>query len=69
MAPITKANSIEATATATDETTLAAITRFRCGTSVNVVRPVRWLHSPVIDKIAMIGSTTVIGNPIALAKV
>ena len=36
---------------------------------MNVVRPLRWLHSPVIDRMAMIGRTTVIGNPIALAKV
>ena len=34
-----------------------------------VVRPVRWLYSLVIDKIAMIGSTTESGMPIAVEKV
>ena len=66
---MTKANTIEATPTATEAMTLAAMTRFRCGTRVNVVRPLRWLHSPVIDRMAIIGRTTVIGKPIALAKV
>ena len=45
------------------------MTRLRCGTSVNVVRPLRWLHSPVIARMAMIGRMTVIGKPIALANV
>jgi hypothetical protein len=36
---------------------------------VNVVSPVRWLHSPVIASTAMIGRTKVIGKPMALAKV
>ena len=36
---------------------------------MNVVSPVRWLHSPVIDRIAMMGSTIVIGKPIAAANV
>ena len=47
---------------------LAAITRPRCGTSVNVVSPLRWLHSLVTDRIATIGRMTVIGKPIAAAK-
>ena len=44
------------------------ITRPRCGTSVNVVRPVRWLHSLVTERIAIIGRMTAIGKPIAAAK-
>ena len=47
---------------------LAAITRPRLGTRVNVVSPLRWLHSLVTERIATIGSTTAIGKPIALAK-
>ena len=34
---------------------LAVITRPRCGTSVNVVSPLRWLHSLVTERIATIG--------------
>ena len=49
--------------------TLAAITRPRHGTSVYVVRPVRWLYSLVTDRIAMIGSTTDSGMPIAVENV
>ena len=45
------------------------ITRPRQGTRVYVVRPVRWLYSPVTDRIAMIGSTTESGMPIAVEKV
>jgi hypothetical protein len=36
---------------------------------VKVVRPLRWLHSPVTDKIATIGMTSVIGMLIADTKV
>ena len=36
---------------------------------MNVVSPLRWLHSLVMDNSATIGRITVIGNPIALAKV
>ncbi len=68
-APITMAKSIEATATVIDEIVLARMTRRRFGTSVNVVRPLRWLHSPVIESRATIGRMMVIGKPIALAKV
>ena len=39
--PTTSANSIDATPTPTDAATLATTIRLRCGTSVNVVRPVR----------------------------
>jgi hypothetical protein len=46
----------------------AARIRRRCGTRVNVVRPVRWLHSLVTDRIAMIGRITAIGSRIALMK-
>ena len=35
---------------------------------MNVVSPLRWLHSLVMDSRATIGRITVIGNPIALAK-
>ena len=45
------------------------MTRPRCGTRVNVVSPLRWLHSLVTDRIAMIGRITAIGKPIAAAKV
>ncbi len=45
-------------------TTLAAMTWPRCGTSVNVISPVRWLHSLVTDRIAMTGSSSAIGKPI-----
>ena len=48
---------------------LAAITRPRCGTRVKVVSPLRWLHSLVTERIAIIGRITVIGKPIAAAKV
>ena len=47
---------------------LAASTRLRFGTSVNVVRPLRWLHSEVTERIAMIGSRKTIGTPIAAPK-
>ena len=58
-----------ATPTTTEATTFARTTRLRCGTRTKVVRPLRWLHSPVIDSTAMIGRITVIGKPIALANV
>src|SRR3954447_9346917 len=47
---------------------LAPITRLRLGTSGNVVSPLRWFHSLVTARIAMIGKITVIGNPLALTK-
>ena len=42
-----------------------ATTRPRCGTRVNVVSPLRWLHSVVTDRIAMNGRMTIIGKPMA----
>src|SRR3954447_25188929 len=47
---------------------LAPMTRPRLGTSVNVVSPLRWFHSLVTARIAMIGKITDIGNPLALTK-
>ena len=35
---------------------------------MNVVSPVRWLHSLVTDRIAIIGRITAIGKPIAAAN-
>jgi hypothetical protein len=57
-----------ATATPMLAIALAAMTRSRWGTRVNVVRPLRWLHSLVTDKIAITGSTTVIGKQTAVAN-
>jgi hypothetical protein len=68
-APTASAKIIAAAPTATEVIVFAASTRPRCGTRVNVARPVRWLHSPVIARIAIIGSTRVIGKPIAFANV
>ena len=62
------ARAIETTPTPTAQSALASTTRLRCGTRVKVVRPLRWLHSLVTERIAIIGSTTDIGNPIAAAK-
>ena len=67
-APIAKASSIETMPTVTDEIALARITRLRCGTRVNVVSPLRWLHSLVTDRIATIGRMTAIGKPMAAPK-
>ena len=43
--------------------------RLRCGTRVNVVSPVRWLHSLVTERIAISGRMTTTGNRMAVAKV
>ena len=67
-APTAIAMTIETTAMPRVPIALARMTRPRLGTSVNVVRPVRWLHSLVIERIAIIGSTTAIGKPMAAAK-
>ena len=67
-APTASATRIEAIPTSTVSSSLASTTRLRLGTMVNVVRPVRWLHSLVIERAAMIGSTIVIGMPMAPAK-
>ena len=46
---------------------LARITRPRFGTSVNVVSPLRWLHSLVTESTAIIGRMIAIGKPIEAA--
>ena len=58
-----------ATAMRTEEMALAAMIRPRCGTRVNVVSPVRWLHSLVTERIAISGRMTTTGNRMAVAKV
>ena len=68
-APTARASRIEATPMPTAQSALARITRPRCGTSVNVVRPLRWLHSLVTDSTATMGRITVIGMPTAAPKV
>src|SRR5688500_13264769 len=68
MAPTPKATAIDATATSTVATALPPMTFPRRGTSVNVVSPLRWLHSLVTARIATTGSTIVIGTPMAAAK-
>ena len=68
MAPTANARAIETTATTSAAAALAARTRPRCGTSVKVDSPVRWLHSEVTERIATIGRITTIGKPIAAAK-
>ena len=68
-APTANATSMETTPTDTAQTSFAPITRPRCGTRVKVVSPLRWLHSLVTDRIAIIGRMTAIGKPIAVANV
>ena len=68
IAPTPRASAIEATPIAMVTANFARITRPRCGTRVNVVRPARWLHSPVTARIATTGSRMVIGTPMAPAK-
>ena len=68
-APTAKATAAEPSPTTRVASALARMTRPRVGTSVNVVRPLRWLHSLVTARIAIIGRMTDIGKPIALAKV
>ncbi len=68
-APIAKATGVATRAMAREATSLPAITRERCGTRVKVVRPLRWLHSAVTDRIAMIGRISDIGTLIAAVKV
>ena len=67
-APTAKTRATEPSPTRRVAIALAPITRPRLGTSVNVVSPLRWLHSLVTARIAIIGKITDIGNPIALAK-
>ena len=54
-APTAKATGIATTPTSTETTAFAAMTRCRCGTRVNEVSPLRWLHSLVTERMAMIG--------------
>ena len=42
--------------------TFAAITRPRDGARVKVISAVRWVHSPVIDRMPSTGSSTLDGN-------
>jgi hypothetical protein len=42
-----------AMAMVTEEMALAVMMRLRCGTRVNVVSPVRWLHSLLTARIAI----------------
>ena len=67
-APTANATAIETTPTTMVANALAPMTRPRLGTSANVVSPLRWLHSLVTARIAIIGRITDIGNPIAAAK-
>ena len=64
-----KASTTATTATMTEEIALAAMTRPRCGIRVNVVSPLRWLHSLVTDRIAISGRMTAMGKRMAEAKV
>ena len=63
-----KATAMEPRPTRRVAIALAPITRPRLGTSVNVVSPLRWLHSLVTARIAIIGKITDIGRPIAVPK-
>lgn len=67
-APTTKARATDPRPTTRVAAALAPMTRPRLGTSVKVVRPLRWLHSLVTARIAMIGRISDIGNPLALVK-
>ena len=67
-APMASATPIETAPSAIETIILARITRPRCGTRVNVVSPLRWLHSLVTERIAMTGSRRTIGTPIAAPK-
>ncbi len=67
-APTPRATNIDTTPTRTAAIPLAAIVRPRRGIIVYVVRPVRWVYSPVTDRIAIIGRITDIGTPMAVAK-
>ena len=67
-APMPKARSIETTPISTAPIALAPITLPRWGIRVNVVSPVRWLHSPVTARMATIGRMTAIGKPIEAAN-
>ena len=62
------AATIETAPSATEISSLAQITSPRFGTRVNVVRPLRWLHSLVTERMAMIGRMITIGTPTAAPK-
>ena len=67
-APMTSATANDTMPSTIATTALAPITRPRCGTRVNVVSPLRWLHSLVTERIAINGSSSAIGMPIAAPK-
>src|SRR3954449_3482389 len=67
-APTAKATETAPRPTRRVATALAPMTRPRLGTSVNVVRPLRWLHSLVTPRIAIIGRITDLGKAIAGAE-
>lgn len=67
--PIASATSMETIPTRVAARALAPITRPRLGTRVKVVRPLRWLHSLVTARIAIMGRISVIGKPTAREKV
>jgi len=52
-----------------EEINLAVMIRCRCGMSVNVFSPLRWLHSLVTERIATSCRRTAIGKPMAETKV
>src|SRR5688500_11281460 len=68
-APTENASAVAGTATETRAMALPSMMRPRCGTMVNVVSPLRWLHSAVTARAAMIGRITDIGNAIVVVNV
>ena len=68
-APTAKVSTIAAMAMMTEEIALAVMIRLRCGIRVNVVSPVRWLHSLVTARIAISGRMITTGKRMAVAKV
>jgi hypothetical protein len=68
-APMAKASNTDTTPTVTEAIALVVMTRFRCGINMNVVSPLRWVHSLVTARIAIIGRMTATGNLIAETKV
>jgi hypothetical protein len=62
------ATPIETAPSAIETTIFDRITRPRCGIRVKVVSPLRWLYSLVTDRIAITGSSSVIGTPMAAPK-
>ena len=68
-APTANASAVATGATRTTARALDIITLERCGTSVKVVSPVRWLHSAVTESTAIMGRITDSGKPVAKVKV